>query len=220
MTTPAPAATTAPLPDLPIGPFTRIVSVASAFAEAPTTSTKPESGHKNHTGAIVGGVIGGVAGLVLLLAAGWLALRWRRQRLTRRKRKGHQELGDADTGSTTAPTPRQKSEDGREVAQVQSAVIGTAAGTATGLPGLTAAQTQTQSTTGTFSADHNHASSLTVPSPAARSDSPLALALGQGHPGHGVPGGRGHARSPSLASVLSDYVDASEIAATPISASE
>ena len=49
--------------------------------------------------------------------------------------------------------------------------------------------------------------SLAVP-PGHRPDSPLSISTLR------------HARSPSLSSVLSDYVDASEIAKTPISASE
>lgn len=54
----------------------------------------------------------------------------------------------------------------------------------------------------------SYAHGLAVPPATQRPESPLSISTMR------------HARSPSLSSVLSDYVDASEIAATPISASE
>lgn len=226
--------------DLPIGPFTRIVSaatVSAAFA-LPTGSSAPAPRKKDHKGAIIGGVIGGVAGLLLLLALVWFLVRWRRSRTrTKRTRQGHEELGDID--STAAPTPQQKhSEDRPQVAQVRGAVQGVSlpgpgtsgASSAPGAPGVPAPPPAPTMTT--TPATLRRGEDTLSPLPSSPPGSPPGSSLGHGSlavPPSALTGrpdsplsfaSLRHARSPSLSSVLSDYVDASEIAATPISASE
>lgn len=216
--------------DLPIGPFTRIVTAYPAFA-LPSASTTTSSSNKK--GKIIGGVIGGVVGLLLLLALLWFLLRWRKRRS--RTRKGHEELGDSDTA---APTPVQKqSEDRPQIAQVRGAVtVPPAAVLPTSTSTTAAAPTARNLTTDPATGERSSAYDTLAPLPtdllsASPAGSPPGSSLGHGLavPPAALTGrpdsplsfsSLRHARSPSLSSVLSDYVDASEIAATPISASE
>ena len=71
----------------------------TASTPTPSASTTPSgTSSTNHTGAIVGGTIGGVAGLALLLVAILLLLRWRKAR--RRSISGHQSQMTNPTLST------------------------------------------------------------------------------------------------------------------------
>lgn len=215
--------------DLPIGPFTRIVTAYPAFA-LPSASTTSTSTSSNKKGKIIGGVIGGVVGLLLLLALLYFLYRWRKRRS--RTRKGHEELGDSDTA---APTPVQKqSEDRPQIAQVRGAVTvpPPAATGPTSSTGPTARTLTTDPATGERSSAYDTLAPLpTDVLSASPAGSPPGSSLGHGLavPPTAMTGrpdsplsfsSLRHARSPSLSSVLSDYVDASEIAATPISASE
>jgi len=60
-------------------------SSSSSASSSPTSSSTPQSHHSNHTGAIVGGVVAGIAGVAVLVGIAIFFFvrrsRWQRQRL-------------------------------------------------------------------------------------------------------------------------------------------
>lgn len=201
-----------------IAAITRIVKPVNSGAPG-LASDSAELSHgtttqapRNRTGKIVGGVIGGVVGLLLLL--GLLYWLLRRQRRSRATKDGHKEIiNDPEAASTAAPTPQQKNsvDQPPQIAQVQSAVV----------------QRPAPAVTAPIAALLPAPMSLTIPQSPTMPSSTLSpdTALSAPHPNDAwrptsPVSSRGHARSPSINSVISDYVDADEYAATPISASE